>query len=236
MKFLEYWEVFDGLLEISIEKDFKDSVDYTELFKRLITSGEEESIDWDFNHFETFELLLNNKLKGKDLIEEKNLIQAEQEKILDRLSYDGGSFQTIIFNDLFFDWIDTKMVDNVKLQQYKKLQYLKGKLDRIDAAANDPNNFDADDPKFDSIAKKIIALYKLGILDHLDNNNKLVVSTNAKARIVSLITGDNVTTIQSALNAMVKGNIGKNNPLNSTKSCNEVDVILNKIGAKIIKE
>lgn len=236
MNFIEYWKIFDTLLEINIEEDFKKPVDITELFMNLIRTGEDEQIDWDFNNFETFKLLLINKLKNKDSIEERNLIQLEQEKIFDRFAYDGGSYKTICFDDRFFDFIDPIIVDDVKLQQYKKLQFLKQNLERINAKATDPNIFNSDDPKFDSVAKKIIALHKLGILEHLDKQNELIVSTNAKARVVSLITGDNVTTIQSALNAMVKDNIGKNNPLKSAKSCNDVESILNKIGAKIIKD
>lgn len=236
MKFIEYWKTFDTLLDISIEEDFKNPVDFSVLFQLLIEAGEEECKDWDFNKFETFELILNNKFKNKDSIEERNFIQLEQENIIDRISYGGGSYNTIEFKDRFFEFIDPNIVNSVKLQQYKKLQYLKLNLDRIDAAISDPNNFNSVDPKFDSIAKKIIALHKLGILDHLNNVNKLATSTNAKARVVSLITGDNVTTIQSALNAMIKDNSGKNNPLKSTKSCSDVEAILTKIGAEIIKD
>ncbi len=236
MKFLEYWDVFDGLLEISIEEDFKDPVDYTELFVKLTKAGEEESIDWFFNKFESFELIINKKLNALDLYEAKNLLQLEKEKILDRLYYERGSYHTINLKDHFFEFIDSKIVGDVKLQQYKKLQYLEQNLDRMNAEVNDPNIFNVDDLKFESVAKKIIALYKLGILDHFDNVNELVTSTNAKARVISLITGENVTTIQSALNGMVKNNVSKNNPLKSAKSCTDVEEILNKIGAKIIKD
>lgn len=236
MKFLDYWRIFDSLLETSIEEDFKDPVNFTELFSKLIVKGEEENIPWDFNKFESFELIINKKLEDLDTYESKNLLLLQQEKILDRLYYEGGSQHSIQFEDRFFEFIDPEIVDDVKLQQYKKLQYLKLQLERMDVEANDPNNFIVDDPKFESVAKKIIALYKLGILDHLDNVNNLVTSTNAKARVISLITGDNVTTIQSALNGMVKGNVSKNNPLKSAKSCGDVELILNKIGAKIIKD
>jgi|GEM_PF-2315842 len=67
--------------------------------------------------------------------------------------------------------------------------------------------------------EKLIFLNELGILEILKMNIPFNTSTNSLAMILSAITGENSTTLQSSLSAMNRNN--KNDPYNSKKLVNK---------------
>ena len=78
---------------------------------------------------------------------------------------------------------------------------------------------------------KIIYLKELGILDILRNKQPFNISTNALATVLSAITGESNTTIQSYISPMLNDkNEQKNDPYNNFKAVNKIKVQLNKIG------
>ncbi|WP_123947500.1 hypothetical protein [Flavobacterium reichenbachii] len=58
-------------------------------------------------------------------------------------------------------------------------------------------------------------------------------SVNSMATVLSAIIGAKATTVQSMINPMLNDDVsGKNNPMNSLKAVNVVDIKLAKIGFK----
>ena len=84
-----------------------------------------------------------------------------------------------------------------------------------------------------SLAEKIIYLKLLGVYDFLAKQEPFNMSKNRLATIVSAITGENVTTIQSAINPIDNSSVSqKNNPLWNDKNVEKIQLNLIKIGFK----
>ncbi|GAA3732988.1 hypothetical protein GCM10022422_14520 [Flavobacterium ginsengisoli] len=78
---------------------------------------------------------------------------------------------------------------------------------------------------------KIVFLEKLGIIDFLRAKQPFNTSVNSMATVLSAITGTKASTIQSMINPMLRDDVsGKNNPMNSKKGVDTVEIKLAKIG------
>ncbi|TDW52502.1 hypothetical protein EV144_1011192 [Flavobacterium sp. 270] len=78
---------------------------------------------------------------------------------------------------------------------------------------------------------KIVFLEKLGIIDFLRTKQPFNTSVNSMATILSAITGAQASTIQSMINPMLRDDVsGKNNPMNSRKAVDLVEIKLAKVG------
>ena len=111
------------------------------------------------------------------------------------------------------------------------LKSLELKLDRISIKTQKiklDDNIDFSDNKG---TEKIIMLHKLGVLDFLKEKNPFDSSTNALASVISGITGEKQTVVQSYLNPIYsKGVSQKNNPLKTESTVNKVTQKLISIG------
>ncbi|KQO33211.1 hypothetical protein ASF10_19245 [Flavobacterium sp. Leaf82] len=80
---------------------------------------------------------------------------------------------------------------------------------------------------------KIVFLEKLGIIEFLRTKQPFNTSVNSMATVLSAITGTQASTIQSMINPMLRDDVnGKNNPMNSKKAVDTVEIKLAKIGFK----
>ncbi|KFF06074.1 hypothetical protein B0A68_11650 [Flavobacterium reichenbachii] len=74
---------------------------------------------------------------------------------------------------------------------------------------------------------------KLGVIRFLKMQEPFNTSVNSMATVLSAIIGAKATTVQSMINPMLNDDVsGKNNPMNSLKAVNVVDIKLAKIGFK----
>ncbi len=81
--------------------------------------------------------------------------------------------------------------------------------------------------------QKLILLYELGVIQYLSENKPFVSSTNELAKVIAKILSANETTIQSAINPMLREGISqKNNPMKNVKNIEYVNSYLDKIGFK----
>lgn len=98
---------------------------------------------------------------------------------------------------------------------------------------NDFKDLDFSDNKG---TEKIIMLHKLGVIDFLRNKEPFNTNTNALASVLSGITGEKQSTLQSYINPIInKNNDQKNNPLINVKKLNLVEQKLISIGFNITK-
>jgi hypothetical protein len=81
--------------------------------------------------------------------------------------------------------------------------------------------------------QKLILLYELGVIQYLSENKPFVSSTNELAKVIAKILSANETTIQSAINPMLREGVSqKNNPMKNVKNIEYVNSYLDKIGFK----
>jgi len=91
----------------------------------------------------------------------------------------------------------------------------------------------AEDLSDSTAAEKIIYLEKLGVIDFLRKMQPFITSTNSLASILSGVTGEKSSTLQSMLNAMISKNVvEKNNPMKSKKTVTKIEGKLRGIGFK----
>ncbi len=84
--------------------------------------------------------------------------------------------------------------------------------------------------------EKIVMLHKLGVLEYLRTKEPFNTSINALANVLSGITGEKSTTLQSYLNPIYSGQVDqKNNPLRSEKTVQKVNQKLISVGFNAIK-
>jgi len=97
---------------------------------------------------------------------------------------------------------------------------------------------DLNDYSSASIKEKIIALKELGILDYLKKEFIICqTSTNKLSEVLSLLTGEKASTIQSYINPMINnGTSQKNNPYSNPKLLEKTRNKLNIIGLNIPKK
>ena len=82
-----------------------------------------------------------------------------------------------------------------------------------------------------SINQKIIALHKAGVLDCLRKKEPFNTNTNAMARLLAKITGDNVSSINKAITPILKQSTSsRNNPYNNEENENRVNSFFSNIG------
>ena len=97
---------------------------------------------------------------------------------------------------------------------------------------------DLNDYSSASIKEKVIALNELGIIEFLQKNNPIFQSsTNELAKVLSLLTGEKASTIQSYINPMIGvSNKQHNNPYSNSKTVEKTRNKLNIIGLNIPKK
>lgn len=128
-----------------------------------------------------------------------------------------------------------KVVDEVKRKQAyfsfnAILNFLTTKLNQIDQKEI-PDNIPLMDFSNAKGTEKIVMLQQLGILDFLKTQQPFIQSTNKLAEVLSGITGENATTIQSYINPMNDArNDQKNNPMAKPKLVSKVNQTLINIG------
>lgn len=84
-----------------------------------------------------------------------------------------------------------------------------------------------------SAVEKVIYLHKLGILNFLKEQPPFNMSTNSMAKVLSRITGENISTLQSYINPIDNpGTNQKNNPLLKSKKVEAVKRMLIEMGFK----
>ncbi|WP_157485887.1 hypothetical protein [Flavobacterium soli] len=129
---------------------------------------------------------------------------------------------------------DYEMIDKLYRSFKKIIQFINSKKEKIkneDLTIPTKEISEEIDLSDSSGIEKIIMLYKLGILDFLKTKSPFKSSTNSLASVISGITGVNTTTVQSYINPINNPNvIQKNNPLDSSKAVEKVEVKLLNIG------
>lgn len=84
-----------------------------------------------------------------------------------------------------------------------------------------------------SLAEKIIYLKLLGVYDYLVSKEPFNMSKNSLATIISAITGEKATSVQSAINPIDNPSASqKNNPLENDKKVEAIKLKLIEIGVK----
>jgi hypothetical protein len=82
-----------------------------------------------------------------------------------------------------------------------------------------------------SINQKVIALHKAGVLDYLRKQEPFNTNTNAIARLLAKITGDNISSINKAITPVLKQSTSsRNNPYNNEENENRVNSFFSNIG------
>ncbi|MFV0189735.1 hypothetical protein OBK29_07360 [Empedobacter falsenii] len=119
---------------------------------------------------------------------------------------------------------------NVKTEVSNVKNTINNQSKLIDETLNDYSDIKA--------KEKIIALKELGILDYLKKEFIICqTSTNKLSEVLSLLTGEKASTIQSYINPMInKGISQKNNPYSNPKLLEKTQNKLNIIGLNIPKK
>jgi hypothetical protein len=82
-----------------------------------------------------------------------------------------------------------------------------------------------------SINQKVIVLHKSGVLDCLRKQEPFNTNTNAMARLLAKITGDNISSINKAISPVLNQSISsRNNPYNKEENENRVNSFFSNIG------
>ena len=169
----------------------------------------------------------------------KNIKDAQE---IDFIINDYNSLQ----EDEIFYFVSENLKENIKVSIRRIKEFLDETIEKlgfkIEKNSNNKARFiyskdsnfkiTAKEPLIDlsetSAVQKIIYLEKLGILDFLRSKAKKGISINRLASILSAITGEKASTIQSAINPIGnKGANQRNNPFISNPR--QVEIITNKL-------
>lgn len=195
-----------------------------DLSKELFKTSKLENYYWEFSSFSTYEnhysKRLDDYLKGNEneQFSETNFINNE----------------ISLFNSLeekwYLDLFEKDALNQIQKAFLKKRNFLKEKTLQVKNS-----NFLQDEFYLDlqdtSAAEKIVYLSQLGILDFLKTKSPFNMSTNKLATVLSAITGEKVTTLQSYLNPIFSSGVDqKKNPLANTKNTLKIKSTLNDVG------
>lgn len=191
-----------------------------ELFK----TSKLENYYWEFSSFSTYENHYSKRLD--DYLKEYDNEQfSETNFINNEISY---------FNSLekkwYLDLFEKDTLNQIRKAFLKKRNFLKEKTLQV----NNSNIFQDEfylDLQDTTAAEKIVYLSQLGILDFLKTKSPFNMSTNKLATVLSAITGEKVTTLQSYLNPIFSPEVDqKKNPLANTKNTLKIKSTLNDVG------
>lgn len=186
---------------------------YSERLENFINDNAKDL--YDESHFvktelrDTLEYDVDSTLQGQIRVQLKKSIIRRKEFLIGRLESLGFIFKVV--KDEF------GKIESVSKKGTKKVIEQEPALDLSET----------------SLAEKIIYLKLLGVYDFLAKQEPFNMSKNRLATIVSAITGENVTTIQSAINPIDNSSVSqKNNPLWNDKNVEKIQLNLIKIGFK----
>lgn len=211
-----------GLAETENPEELINAIEL-ELFKlskEVFDASKEEHIYWSYCSTATYKKTYKKRLK-KAIRDDKNSIHNEVEfveKEIEHLNLLKTNFGKSNYNIDLLKPIDKK----IKILMLRKQELLPNErevlLDFSDSSATD----------------KVIYLHRLGVLDFLRKHSSLNNSTNNLAELLSAITGENATTLQSYLNPIYSNQTNqKNNPLSKKNPVEKVEKQLIKMGISI---
>ena len=170
---------------------------------------------FDESHFvetdlrDTLEYNVDSTLQGQIRVQLKKSIIRRKEFLIGRLESLGFIF-TVVKDEY-------GQIESVSKKGTKKVIEQEPALDLSDA----------------SLAEKIIYLKLLGVYDFLASKKPFNMSKNALATVISAITSEKATSIQSAINPIDNDGVSqKNNPLENNKKVEKIKLKLIEIGVK----
>jgi len=206
-------------------------------FKNEITTYKKNGHDADIN------IILKNAQLNIDLFNNSLEQKINNEKIEKRVCrHDLTNGITYHDTDDAFDFFQSKINKCKHHGNFKNLEFYQfcyyivawtnaNVLKTSNENKDEGIEIDLSDTK---ATEKIIYLKELGILDILRNKQPFNISTNSLASVLSAITGENNTTIQSYINPIMNDKTEqKNNPYNKTKTVNKVKAQLIHIGFQL---
>lgn len=166
-----------------------------------------------------------------------NHLKETEKTDIEKVENEGGEFSKIL-NDLLTRKIsdlpkDSRLRNNTMFQLF----YEEKIEDDLDWYLHNNDELQQSDEIIDlsdtTSTAKIVFLEKLGIINFLRGKQPFNTSVNSMATVLSAITGTQASTIQSMINPMLRDDVsGKNNPMNSKKAVDVVEIKLSKIGFK----
>lgn len=173
-----------------------------------------------------------------------NLVEEDKAILFKWLEFEFLYEQITIYDTMQISWSLMKEqlssdanqeLETISKTKKRNIEYLERWI--ID---NKSNNLKVEELEIDlsetTTSEKIIYLYKTGVLGFLVKMEPFNTSTNKLASLLSAITGENHSTIQSAINPIINKDSGqKNNPLNTEKTVSIVEHQLIKLGCNLNK-
>lgn len=223
-------KMYNGVFELYIKygkdktirnhKDFIKEISdgYVSLFEQLYILGHKLNYKWDYCSSDTYKYYFKKSFEFlKESRIEYNLIDhIEREKqILNRLFY---KTDKQITEPIQHTWNESNIVvielplhlaSKIRKSHLRKMEFLNDinevkKIIETDIPKSDThNNIEIEiDYSDSSIAEKIIFLNELGIIKYL-RDKYIHISNNRLATLISGITGENKSTIQSYINPII---------------------------------
>lgn len=181
---------------------------------QVYSASKEELAYWEFCSFSVFKSKYQERLNTFLMDNNKN--HSNEELFIE--------LELSKYNSLLGNFEKKNYSNEIKPALEKKIAFLNNKLN--------PNTFIPDVDYSDTKAnEKVVFLHELGVLEFLKNIPPFNTSTNSLASVLSAITGEKITTIQSYINPILNSDADQEkNILKSIKLTSKINKKLSDIG------